>query len=85
MANTSIIVDIQSNLNGRTLYWLAKESNLPYWTIHKIANNKTKGISFDVLGKICDVLECTPNDLLVKVEVKRKILDTSNKKNDDIG
>lgn len=32
-------------------------------TIYNIYNDKTKGIEFDTLDKLCYALECTPNDL----------------------
>ncbi len=32
-------------------------------TIYNIYNDKTKGIEFDTLDKLCFALECTPNDL----------------------
>lgn len=32
-------------------------------TIYNIYNDKTKGIEFDTLDKLCFALDCTPNDL----------------------
>lgn len=32
-------------------------------TISKIYNDKTKGIDFKTLDKLCWALECTPNDI----------------------
>ena len=36
---------------------------LSYQNFNKIVNNETKSIKFDNLKAICDILECTPNDL----------------------
>lgn len=48
----------------KTLYWLAKEAELPYLTVWRISQGKAKGITFDVLEKICNALKCKPGDLL---------------------
>jgi putative transcriptional regulator len=52
---------------GKTLYWLAKETETAYSTIHKLSNAKTDSISFRVLDRICAVLDCDPGDILVRV------------------
>ena len=36
---------------------------LSYQNFNKMVNNKTGAIKFENLKVICDVLECTPNDL----------------------
>lgn len=33
-------------------------------TIHSLYHDKSKGIDFQTLDKICIALECTPNDIL---------------------
>jgi putative transcriptional regulator len=57
---------LKERLGNRSLYWLAKQTGIAYSTIHKLATTATQGISFGVLDKLCDALECTPGDLLVK-------------------
>lgn len=32
-------------------------------TLYNIYNDKTKGIEFETLNKLCYALDCTPNDL----------------------
>ena len=32
-------------------------------TLYNIYNDKTKGIEFETLNKLCFALDCTPNDL----------------------
>jgi DNA-binding Xre family transcriptional regulator len=63
---SSVKIDVETHLAGRTLYWLAKSSGVPYSTLHKIARNKTDGISFAVLEKLCDALACEPCDLIIR-------------------
>lgn len=48
---------------GKTKYWLVKNMEMGYQTIDDMMNNKTKGIRFETIDKLCKVLECTPNDL----------------------
>ena len=49
---------------GKTRYWLAKEIGITYPNLVKLCNNKTESIKFDILNKICNKLECAPNDIL---------------------
>lgn len=53
---------------GKTKYWLWKRTNLTYTNFDNLIKNRTKSIRYSNLEKICEVLECTPNDLFVKVE-----------------
>ena len=48
---------------GKTKYWLYMQLGLSYQNFNKIVNNETKSIKFENLKAICDILECTPNDL----------------------
>jgi putative transcriptional regulator len=61
-----MIVNIDKILDnkGKTRYWLAKEVGITYPNLVKLCNNKTESIKFDILNKICNKLECTPNDIL---------------------
>ena len=47
----------------KSKYWLYIQLGLSYQNFNKIVNNETTGIKFDNLKTICDILECTPNDL----------------------
>ena len=47
-----------------SVYWLMKETGISQKAIYDLVNNKTDGIKFDTLAKICFALNCTPNDLL---------------------
>lgn len=49
---------------GKTKYWLVKEMEGSYQSISDMMNNKTKGIKFETIEKLCNLLECTPNDII---------------------
>ena len=51
---------------GKTRYWLYIQLGLSYQNFKKIVENKTSSIKFSNLKAICDILECTPNDLFVE-------------------
>jgi len=42
---------------------LAKITGLRYNTVHNLYHDRTKGIDFETLNKLCFALECSPNDL----------------------
>ena len=51
---------------GKTKYWLYKQmGGMSYQNFNKMANGQTHGIRFETLEILCQVLECTPNDLFV--------------------
>ena len=51
---------------GKTRYWLYIQLGLSYQNFKKIVENETGAIKFENLKAICDILECTPNDLFVE-------------------
>lgn len=55
----------------KTKYWLIKEMGCSYQAMSDVMNNNTKGMKFETLEKLCEVLECTPNDIL-KIEKNSK-------------
>lgn len=42
---------------------IVKLTGINRHTMYNIYKNKTKGIDFDTLNKLCFALDCTPNDL----------------------
>ena len=48
---------------GKSKYWLYMQLGLSYKNFNKLVNNQTNGIKFENLKALCDILECTPNDL----------------------
>jgi len=49
---------------GRTFYWLAKETGISHTTLWRLKKRKALGINFETLEKICQALACQPGDVL---------------------
>lgn len=47
----------------KTKYWLVQNMNSDYKTISDMMDNKTSGIKFETIEKLCILLDCTPNDI----------------------
>ncbi len=56
---------------GKTKYWLYNQMGLSYQNFNKIVNNQTGSIKFENLKALCDILECTPNDLFTEYHNKK--------------
>ena len=65
-------IDELSRERGHSLYWLAKEARVAYTTLWKLKSGDTQGISFAVLDRICEALNCEPGDVLARVRDRRK-------------
>lgn len=48
---------------GKTKYWLYNQMNMSYQNFNKMVNNETKGIKYENLELLCEILECEPSDL----------------------
>ena len=46
---------------------IVKLTGIDRQTLRNIYQNKTKGIEFGTLNKLCFALNCTPNDLLLYI------------------
>ena len=55
----------------KTKYWLYIQLGLSYQNFNKIINNQTTSIKFENLKAICDILECTPNDLFEEYYINK--------------
>ena len=51
---------------GKTKYWLFVQLGMTYTNFNNLIMNKTKAIRYENIEKLCDILECEPNDLFVK-------------------
>lgn len=51
---------------GKTRYWLVKQLDSNYTTINNMINNVTQSIRYETIDKLCDILDCTPNDLFIR-------------------
>lgn len=56
---------------GLTAYWLAKATNINHATLSQIRRNKNKAINLEFFDRICEVLNCEPGDLLIRVPTKK--------------
>ena len=57
-----------------TPYWLSKQTGISQNNTLKICNGETATIRFDTIEKICKVLNCTPNDIIVSDDPQMKRL-----------
>ena len=59
------ILDILEE-KGKSKYWLYIQLGLSYQNFKKLIENQTSAIKFENLKALCDILECSPNDLFVE-------------------
>lgn len=59
-----IHIDEQLAEQGRTFYWLAKETGISHTTLWRLKKGKALGINFDTLEKICLALDCHPGEII---------------------
>ena len=57
---------------GRTFYWLAKETGISHTTLWRLKKDKSLGINFITLEKLCETLECQPGDMFTFSKPKRR-------------
>lgn len=68
---------------GKTPYWLGKQTGISQNNIGKICNGETSTIRFDTLEKICIALNCSINDLFTTDDPKlRRLLAYQSKLNE---
>ena len=48
---------------GRTKYWLYKQLGMSYQNFNRMVNNESKSIRYENIEVLCQLLECTPNEL----------------------
>lgn len=54
---------------GKTKYWLFVQMDMTYTNFNNIITNKTKSIKYSNIEKLCQILECKPNDLFVEKKI----------------
>ena len=59
-----VLLDRLLEEQGRTFYWLAKETGISHTTLWRLKKGKALGINFETLMKICSGLKCQPGDVL---------------------
>jgi putative transcriptional regulator len=63
-ATINIAIDRLLIRDGRSFYWLSKQTGISYTTLWRLKKGKALGINFATLIKLCEVLKCTPGDLI---------------------
>ena len=53
---------------NRSIYWLAKETDISYNNLLNLIKGRNKSISFEVLEKICLALDVDISDVLELIE-----------------
>ena len=53
---------------GRTKYWLYHQMDMSYQNFNNMVNNRTRSLRYENIEVLCQLLECTPNDLFVFTE-----------------
>ena len=48
---------------GKTKYWLYNQMDMTYTNFNNLATNKTKSIKYQNIEKLCNILDCSPNDI----------------------
>ncbi len=48
---------------GVTKYWLFKQLGMSYQNFSRMINNETKSIRYENIEALCQIFECTPNEL----------------------
>ena len=48
---------------GKSKYWLYHQMGMSYQNFNKMVNNETKSIRYENIETMCQLLECTPNEL----------------------
>jgi len=65
-------IDQLLKARGRTFYWLAKETGISHTTLWRLKKDKSLGINFITLEKLCETLECQPGDMFTFSKPKRR-------------
>jgi hypothetical protein len=69
MKQLRLTVDSVLEKQGKTRYWLAKETGLDYNTVNAYYRNRLQRYDSYVLAHICNALNCEIPDILELAEV----------------
>ena len=48
---------------AKTKYWLYKQLGMSYQNFSRMINNETKSIQYENIDALCQIFNCTPNEL----------------------
>jgi putative transcriptional regulator len=63
-------VELEKLLEGRSLYWLSRQTGIRWATLAAMQNGKAQRVNLEDIESICNALGCEPGDLFTKVERK---------------
>jgi putative transcriptional regulator len=52
----------------KSWYWLAEQTGAKHNSLWRLKQGRALSISFDLLDRICDVLECEPGEILYRTK-----------------
>ncbi|KAF0248738.1 MAG: Cro/Cl family transcriptional regulator [bacterium] len=64
---------------GRTMYWLAKQSGVRYATIFNLCKQDASKLRLSTIDQICKALGCQPGDLLIYLPDDKQIAKPKSK------
>lgn len=50
---------------GKSKYWLYIQLGMSYQNFNKMVNNETRSIKYETIDTLCEIFNCTPNDLFI--------------------
>lgn len=50
---------------GKTRYWLYKQLGMSCQNFNRMVNNETSSIKLERIEVLCQLLDCTPNELFI--------------------
>ncbi len=56
----------------KSKYWFIKNMEGRYQALSRLMNNETTSIHFETLEKMCDIFECTPGDIIERIDKNNK-------------
>jgi putative transcriptional regulator len=65
-----VTLDLMLATRKMTLTELSAEVGTTIANLSILKTGKAKGVSFNVLGRICDILDCQPGDLLQNISAE---------------
>lgn len=53
----------RASVKGKTKYWLYKQLGMSYQNFNRMVQNETSSIKLERIETLCQLLDCTPNEL----------------------
>lgn len=69
-----MIVKIREMLEkkDKTMYYLSKQVGVSQNNLSNLADGKTSSVKFEILDKICSILECDIQDILEAEKIEKE-------------